>query len=203
MTNVLLVTSSPRGGASYSAQVAQEFAKEIEGAKITVRDLSAHPLPHIAADFVQAAYTPDADRSPAQRQALALSDKLIAELQAADVVVVAAGMINFGVPSTLKAWIDHVARAGVTFRYGPSGPEGLLTGKKTFLLLATGGVYSSGAYAPYDHLTPYLNGVLGFLGLTDVETVLIEGVGAGPEATEKALVGARSKAASLATAFAA
>jgi FMN-dependent NADH-azoreductase len=122
---------------------------------------------------------------------------LIAELNNADIVVIGAGMINFGVPSGLKSWLDHVTRAGVTFRYGAAGPEGLVTGKKVILVLATGGIYSTGPMAPLDHMEPHLRTSLGLLGMTDVETILIEGTAMGPEATEEALTGARAKAVAL------
>jgi FMN-dependent NADH-azoreductase len=207
--NVLLLTTSPRGDASHSTQVASELARKVAGANhreavnLTVRDLSRDSIPHIGPDFVHAAFTPEGDRTAAQRETLALSDQLIAELRAADVVVIGAGLINFGVPSTLKAWIDHVTRVGVTFRYSKLGPEGLLTGKRVVLIVATGGVYSSGPFQAMDHLEPYLRHALGFMGLTDIETIRIEGVAHGPEATEKALTQATERAEGIALALAA
>lgn len=200
MTNVLVLTSSPRGEAAHSTNVATELAGKIENAHVTVRDLCRNPLPHITPAFVHAMYTPEKDRTPQQRDALALSDELVAELTASDVVIIAAGLINFGEPSTLKAWIDHVSRAGQTFRYSESGPVGLLKGKKAILVLAMGGVYSTGPMASFNHLEPHLRSVLGFLGITDIETVLIEGVGLGEEALEKALGDARARVDSLAVA---
>lgn len=191
--NVLLLTTSPRGSQSISTRMAAELAQNVTGAnpsRLTVRDLVQNPIPHISPDFVQALGTPN-------HEALALSDQLVAELQAADVVVIAAGMINFGVPSTLKAWIDHIARAGVTFRYTENGPEGLVKGKKAILVLSQGGIYSSGPAQVMDHLEPYLRHTLGFIGLTDIETVLVEGVAMGPEAAEKTLAQAADKARSL------
>lgn len=198
MTNLLLLTSSPRGKASYSTQLARELAGRIENARVTHRDLTSPALPHIGPEFVQAVFTPEPDRTPAQRETLALSDELIAELNNADVVIIGAGMINFSIPSGLKSWLDHVTRAGITFRYSAAGPEGLVTGKKVILVLAKGGVYSSGTMAPLDHMEPHLYTSLGFLGMTDVETVVIEGTAMGPEATEEALASARAKAQTLA-----
>jgi FMN-dependent NADH-azoreductase len=203
MTNVLLITSSPRGENAYSTQVARDLIAQIGDTHVTVRDLSRDSLPHIGPDFVAASYTRAADRTAEQRAALALSDTLIGELQAADVVVIASGMINFGVPSSLKAWIDHVARAGVTFRYGANGPEGLITGKRAILVVASGGVYSEGPLAAINHFEPHLRAVLGFLGIKNIETVAIEGVGKGAEAVENALNGARTKVGNLALALAA
>ncbi len=197
MKNVLLVTSSPRGEMSHSTQVATDLAHSLGGA-LTVRELWRNPPPAIGPDFVHAAYTPAEARTAEQRAALALSDELIAELKAADTIVVGAGMINFGMPPALKTWIDHVARKGETFNYGEAGPVGLLTGKRLVLVLAYGGVYSSGPMAAMDHLEPALRGVLGWLGLTDVETVRIEGVAYGPEAAELALAGAATQVRELA-----
>lgn len=197
-TNVLLLTSSPRGEASLSTQVATELAQKITGAQVTTRELWRDPLPHISPAFIHAVFTPEADRSPEQREALVVSDALIAELQAADIVILGAGMINFALPSSLKAWIDHVTRSGLTFRYGEAGPEGLVQGKKVILVLATGGVYSEGPMVALNHMEPYLKTVLGFLGMTNVETILVEGVAFGPEATEKALTAARARAEALA-----
>lgn len=198
MTNLLLITSSPRGEASLSTQIATELVEEIQGVHVSVRDLVRFPLPHIDPEVVQAAYTPEADRTTRQREALALSDELIAELKNADIVVIGAGMINFGMPSGLKSWVDHVTRAGVTFRYGAAGPEGLVTGKRVILVLAMGGVYSAGPMAEWNHLGPHLQANLGFLGMTDTETIVIEGTAMGPEATEAALSAARAKAVALA-----
>jgi FMN-dependent NADH-azoreductase len=189
MKNVLLLTSSPRGELSHSTQVATKLAQEI-GGTLTVRELWRNPPPTIGPEFVHAVYTPEPHRTAAQREALAFSDEFIAELRAADLIVIGAGMINFGIPASLKSWIDHVTRKGETFEYGESGPVGLLTGKKLVLVLAFGGVYSSGPMESFDHLAPALHGVLGFLGLTDVETIRIEGVAYGEEAAAKALDGA-------------
>lgn len=204
MKNVLLVTSSPRGEASYSAQVATELAREITGeigGSLTVRELWREPIPAIGPEFVHAGFAPEADRTPEQRATLATSDELIAELQAADVVVVAAGMINFGMPATLKTWIDHLSRKGVTFRYGEAGPEGMVTGKRLVLVLASGGVYTSGPMLAMNHLEPPLRTNLGFMGLTNVETVWIEGVAYGEDAAELALASARERSREVAAGF--
>lgn len=203
MASILLVTSSPRGAASHSSRVATELAESLAastGAAIVTRDLAAAPLPHIDPAFSAGIYTPEDQRDAAQAAAVAPSDAAVDELLAADTVVIATGLINFGIASTLKSWLDHVARRGRTFSYGADGPKGLATGKKAYIVLASGGVYSQGPAAAMDFAVPYLKGVLGFLGISDVEVIRIEGVGMGPEAVEKALAAARDQVAGLAAA---
>lgn len=192
--NILLVTSSPRGDASYSTRVARELAQQLvrtdPEATLTVRDLNRDPVPFITESFVRAIFTPAENLSDEDRRALELSDTLVTELQRAGRIVIGSGMINFGVPAPLKAWIDQVTRVGLTFSYGSAGPEGLLKGKKVYLVLATGGVYSDGPAAPLDFQRPYLTATLSFLGLTDVEVILAEGTALGPDASERALAAA-------------
>ena len=204
MTNILLITSSPRGEDSYSTQVAREFAAKLQaahpGATLVKRDVNADPSPHLSTSLVQAIRRPVADRTPEDIAALEHSDALVAELKTADIIVLASGLINFGIPSALKSWVDHIARAGVTFRYGPDGVEGLLAGKKLYLVLAYGGIYAEGPMMALDFQTPYLKGVLGFLGLTDVEVVTIEGVAYGPEMAAKAVAAATERITELAAA---
>jgi FMN-dependent NADH-azoreductase len=191
MTQILFLTSSPRGGASYSNRVAARVLENLGRAhpesRLTVRDLAKDPLPHIDENFVTGIFSPTDRLSAEQRERLAVSDHLIEELLGADIVVIAVGMINFGIPSTLKAWIDHVTRAGRTFRYGEGGPRGLVTGKRVILVEAKGGVYSDGPRRDLDHVTPYLLQLLAFLGMTDVKVIGIEGTALGPEFAEKAL----------------
>ena len=202
MTSILLVTSSPRGAASHSTRLATELAQGLAearpGSSVVTRDLAATPLPHIDDAFASGIGTPAESRSPAQARAVAASDAAIDELLAADTVVIATGLINFNIASTLKAWIDNVTRAGRTFRYGASGPEGLAAGRKAYLVVASGGVYSDGPFAPYDHAVPYLKTVLGFIGITDLEVIRIEGVAISPEAERKALAAAQGQVAQLA-----
>jgi FMN-dependent NADH-azoreductase len=197
MTQVLLVTSSPRGAASHSTRIARSLVAQLAsgGAKSTVvvRDLFKNPLPHIGEDFVSALGTPPEQLTPAQKAAIARSDELIAELFAADVIVIASGMVNFGVPSTLKTYIDYVLRGGSTFRYTANGPEGLVKGKKAFIVHASGGIYSQGPAQAANFQDTYLKHVLAFIGITDVETISIEGIAYGPEAAEKAVTAAADK----------
>jgi len=131
------------------------------------------------------------------KRVLRLSDTLIDELLAADTIVIAAPMHNFGPPSTLKAWIDHVARAGRTFSYGPNGPQGLVKGKHAILVVASGGVYSAEPMKPFDFTEPYLHTVLGFIGITDVDVVRVAGVASSAIGPEKALASANSQSKQL------
>jgi FMN-dependent NADH-azoreductase len=194
MSKILLVTSSPRGDISLSSKVARTLADGLAasdpGSTVTVRDLVASPLPHIGPDFTGSAFTAPEARSPDQVEALALSNRVIDELLAADVVIIAAGLINFGTPSTLKAWIDHVTRVGRTFAYGEGGPKGLVTGKKVYLVEAYGGIYSIEPNKAANHLDPHLRTALAFVGLTDIETIVVEGVALGQDSADKALAAA-------------
>jgi len=203
MSSILLITSSPRGAESLSSSVANGLAEKLQaqsGGAITRRDLAVSPLAHVDGTFTSAIRKPAADRSPAEATAAAISDELTQELLDADTLVIATGLINFNIYSSLKTWIDHVARAGLTFKYSESGPVGLATGKKAYLVLASGGIYSSGPGVPMNHAVPYIKTVLGFMGITDVETIYVEGVAYGPEAAEKAIAAAHAKAAELALA---
>ena len=141
-----------------------------------------------------------ADRNAEEAAAIKISDELVAELQAADKIVIGTGLINFNIYSGLKSWIDNVARAGVTFSYSADGPKGHLTGKKAYIVLASAGVYSEGPAAPLNHAVPYLKTVLGFLGITDVEVLNVEGLAFGPDAVAKALAAAESRTKELAVA---
>jgi FMN-dependent NADH-azoreductase len=192
MSNVLLIHSSVFADKSQSLALARDFLKRYPHRSVVERALSPQTMPHLDGETFLAMGTPAAEQDGRQAAAAALSDALIAEVEAADTIVLAAPMYNFSIPSTLKAWIDHVARRGRTFRYTEKGPEGLLKGKKVYVLTARGGVYSNGApAAAFDFQEPYLRAVLGFLGLTDVTFVHFEGLAMGPEAAntnrEKAL----------------
>ncbi len=194
MKNILLIESSPRRSDSYSHQAARSIVNELQkrnpGAKLVVRDLAANPPPHVGLPFITGMYAAPEQRTPEQAKALALSDTLIDELLASDTIVIAVPMHNFAPPSTLKAWLDHVARVGRTFSYGESGPQGLLKGKHAILVLASGGVYSNERMKPLDFTEPYLRTVLGFIGITDVDVVRVEGVAATAIGPEKALAAA-------------
>ncbi len=165
--HLLHIDASARSADSNSRQLSARIAEQLAPASTSYRDL-ANPLPHIDETWVGATFTPPEHRSPEQAAALALSDTLVAELQAADTLVIGLPLYNFAIPSTLKAWIDHIARVGVTFRYTEAGPEGLLTGKRAIIVVAAGGV---GLGSDADHASAYLRQVLGFVGITDVTFV--------------------------------
>ncbi|WP_199261344.1 FMN-dependent NADH-azoreductase [Paracoccus binzhouensis] len=200
MSSILLVTSSPRGDESLSSKVAADLARALAakgGATVVHRDLGAAPIPHLDTVTTAAIRKPAEARNAQEAAAADHSDKLVAELLAADTVVIATGLINFGVYSTLKSWIDNVARAGLTFRYTENGPEGLATGKKVYVVLASGGVYSEGAAMGMNHAVPYLRTVLGFMGMTDLEVLHVEGLALGPEAAAKAVAAAQARTEAL------
>lgn len=189
MSQVLLITSSPRLE-SHSSRVARQLAEKLvsqTGSSLTVRDLTRRPLAHIDDSFAVARNTPPDLLTSAQKSVLSASDELLRELFATDILIIAAGMINFGIPSSLKAYIDHVVRPGVTFRYGEKGPEGLVKGKKAYIVVARGGVYSQGPMQAFNFQDTYLKAALGFMGITDVEVIAVEGVAFGAEAAEKAV----------------
>lgn len=195
MSHTLLVTSSPREADSLSTRFATEIAEGIQaqsGGPLTVRNLAANPPPHITPAYIQGRITSPGDRTPEQVEAVKVAQQFVDELKAADVIVLGSGMINFGLPSQLKAWFDHVTWPRVTFGYGDTGPKGLLTGKKVYLVTAAGGMFSEGAWAPLDFQTNYLLHLLGFIGLTDVEVVRVEGTVLGADAVKAAIANAET-----------
>lgn len=177
MSNILYVTASIRSDAdSISRGLGQRLVDGLAaktGASVTIRDLAANDLPFVSAERFGANLTPAAERTPEQAELAAIADTLIAELQAADTIIIASPIYNFGAPATLKAWADLVARAGTTFRYTETGPEGLLTGKKAYLAIASGG---TPAGSDIDFMSRWLTFFLGFLGITDVEIVAADGI---------------------------
>ncbi len=196
MTTILHLNSSVRSNGSISRQLTSEFVEKLKaahpGAAVIERDLAKDPVPHLTEEMMGAYFTPADQRTEAQRNTVKLSDDLVGELLSADIVVIGAPMYNFSISSTLKAWIDHVARAGLTFKYNEQGvPVGLVHGKKFFVFTSRGGVYSSGPAKALDFHETYLRGALGFLGITDVTFVNTEGVAMGEEAASKAVASSR------------
>ncbi len=202
MATILHIDSSVRNTGSLTRQLGSEFIAKLQAAdpaaRVVTRDLASAPVPHLTEQMLGAYFTPAEQRNADQAYVIKTSDTLVDELLAADTIVIGAPMYNFSVTSGLKAWIDHVARAGRTFKYGASGPEGLVTGKKVYVIVATGGAYSSGPAAALDHTTTYLRSVLGFLGMTDVTFIVAEGVAMGEEAVNAALAKTRAQIAAIA-----
>jgi len=190
MSTALVITSSALGEASVSSQLVAETVARLRshdpGLRVITRDLGRDPIPHLNVDSATALRGAEPENG-AQAAARSLSDALIAELKAADTLIIGAPMYNFGMPSTLKAWFDHVLRAGVTFRYSESGPEGLISGKRALVIVSRGGLYSEGPARAMDSQEPHLRNLLGFMGITDVTFLRAEKLAFGPEAREQAI----------------
>ena len=184
--NIMQLNASARREGANSTKVANSVVERLKAANpaatLTLRDLAVTPHPVLDEAALGALFTPADQRSPEQAARVALDDALIAEIQSHDTIVLGVPMYNFGVPVQFKAWIDAIARAGTTFRYTATGPEGLLTGKTVYVALARGGLYRD---TPNDSQVPYLKAVLGFLGMTDVRFIYAEGLAMGPEAVAK------------------
>jgi FMN-dependent NADH-azoreductase len=197
-TRILQINSSARrvveGQGSVSTRLAQELVARLQAqhpaSALTVRDLALQPQPVLDEAALQALFTPAEQRSAEQAARVALDDTLIAEVQAADVLVIGSPMINFGVSAQLKNWIDAISRARVTFQYTANGPEGLLKNKKVYVVLSRGGIHRD---QPSDTVVPYLRNVLAFLGMTDVQFIYAEGMAMGPEAEAAGWAAAREQ----------
>lgn len=180
MKKILIVESSPRGESSVTRKITKQFTEKLltkdPGAQLIYRDLVKTPVPHLSEDSIQAFFTPAEQRNAEHLKAISFSETLTDELLAADTIIIAAPMWNFGIPSVLKAWIDHVSRAGKTFSFGPNGLVGLAAGRKVYIITSSGSVFSEGPFASYDMLVPYLKTFLGFIGISDIEVIRIEGV---------------------------
>lgn len=199
MNCILYIRSSLSGPDSVSNQLADEFLAGLKarkpGVRVTMLDLAKDLLPHLGSEEFGAWTVPDEQRSDAQRELAALSDQLIDALFAHDTLVLAVPMYNLGIPSTLKAWIDRVARAGKTFRYTAEGPKGLVNGVQAYVFFARGGVYRE---TSLDTQTRHLRAVLSQMGITDVETVYAEGLDMGEKVRSASFAEARSAISMLA-----
>lgn len=180
MKTILHLTSSPRQDASISIKLGETIIEQLQqkypDSTVTAVNLISENIPHLDAPHLQSFFTPEDQLSSADADAIRYSDQAIRQLMAADILVIGAPLYNFGIHSALKAWIDHIARAGITFRYSEDGPEGLVKGKKVYLAMASGGIYSEGPYQAYDFVVPYLKATLGFLGMTDITVYRAEGI---------------------------
>lgn len=200
MKRLLQINSSLSGDEGYSNTLTNQFVQQWQArhpnGTVRVRDLARHPVPHLDAERLHAFITPADKRTEQQREIVAYSDSLINELREADVIVFGVPMYNFGIPSTLKAYFDHIARSGETFRYTENGAEGLLEDKPVYLLAARGGVYAG---TDADSQTSYLNTFLSFLGLRNTQFVYAEGI-AVSETKQQALAQASAQIEQLAVA---
>ncbi len=192
MTKILAIKSSASGAASVSNMLVDELVAGL-GADVVERDVGANPLPHLTPGALagMGRIPPEGQSESEAHAARKLSDEVIAELKAADVIVIGAPMYNFGIPAALKSWIDYIARAGETFAYSAAGPEGLVKGKKVIVVEARAGFYSDGPMTSFDAQEPHLKAVLGFLGMTDVTFVRAEKLAFGPEVRDASLAEAR------------
>lgn len=195
MKNILVINSSISGSNGNSNKLVQFLLAQLSGAQVTEIDLNAQPLPHLEMSEIGAWMTPAAERSSEQQALAAYSDELIAKVEAADAIVFGVPMYNFALPSQLKALLDRLARAGVTFKYTETGPVGLLKDKPVIFALARGGVYAN---SPADSQVPFLKTFFNFVGLTQLHFVYAEGLNMGPEAAEEGLTGAQQQLTELA-----
>ena len=191
---ILQINTSARSAGANSTRLADCITARLKArnpaAVIELRDLAANPHPVLDEAALDALFTPAEQRTAEQAARVALDDALIAQLQAADVIVLGVPMYNFGVPVQLKTWIDAIAKAGTTFRYTENGPEGLIKGKKVYVALARGGIYRD---TPADSQVPYLKAVLGFVGMTDVDFIYAEGLAMGADSADKGFAAAAAQ----------
>lgn len=196
MKNVLVIKSSISGDNGKSNQlIAHLLGEGALGISVTEIDLNATPMSHLAMDEIASWMTPASERTPEQQTLAAVSDELIAKVTAADALVIGVPMYNFALPSQLKALLDRLARAGVTFKYTEQGPVGLLQDKPVVFALARGGIYANG---PADSQVPFLKTFFNFIGLTQLHFVYAEGLNMGPESAETALNKAQAELKELA-----
>ena len=177
---ILHLISSPRGEASFSIKLGNAIVEKLQaanpGSSLVTHNLTDSPFPHLEEVHINSFFTPLENYTPELAEAVKHSNEAITELKNADAIVIGVPMYNFGIHSTLKAWLDHIARVGQTFSYSENGPEGLVKNKKVYLAISSGGVYSEGPMKVYDFTESYLRSVLGFLGMVDVSVFRAEGL---------------------------
>ena len=189
MSKVLVITASPRGERSVSRALttnfAQNWAKHHPDATVLLRDLGHHPVPHVTEPWVVGAFAPPEAQTPESKAAIAVSDQLVDEFLSASSYIFGVPMYNFNIPSTFKAYIDQIVRAGKTFAVGPNGYEGLVKGKKALFITTSGGSYQPGsATAAYNFQEPYLRTIFGFMGVTEVQFVVADSMNLGEDAAK-------------------
>jgi FMN-dependent NADH-azoreductase len=193
MKTLLQINASMFAENGQSTRLAKKFVagwlEKNRGGEVVVRDVAADEVPHLSGQRMGAFMAKPEERTAQQQTVVDYSDALIEEIRRADVIVLGLPMYNFAIPSELKAYLDHITRAGVTFRYTENGPVGLLTGKKAYVFAARGGMYAG---TPNDTQTPYIRTILGFLGITDVEFTYAEGLAMGEESKQAALTNAEA-----------
>jgi FMN-dependent NADH-azoreductase len=205
--HLLVIDASPRTARSHSRKLSADYAAAWRAAhpagKVTTRDLTQEPPPFVTEAWVGGAFAAEDAQSPATRDAIAVSNRYIEELLAADEVLIATPMYNLAVPAALKAWIDQIVRAGRTFAYGAGGYEGLVKGKRVKVIVTSGGDFRPGTSgAGFDFLSPYLRGILGFIGVTDIEFIYAHSLTDGNPQREPSLAAAQETARKLAAAAA-
>jgi FMN-dependent NADH-azoreductase len=180
MKKILHIISSPRADNSFSIKLGNAIVNKIKeaypGSSTNNVNLVEHQFPHLEESHLTSFFTPSENRTAEHAELVRHSDQSIAEIKDADIIVIGAPVYNFNIHSTLKAWIDHIVRAGITFKYDENGPQGLLSNKKVYVAIASGGVFSEGPLKPIDYVEPYLKTILSFIGLTDITFFRVEGL---------------------------
>jgi FMN-dependent NADH-azoreductase len=194
MKKILHIISSPRGGASFSIKLGNAIVEQVQakypGSTVTETNLVKINFPHLEEAHLASFFTPEDARTPEHWAAIKHSDDAIKQIMDADIIVLGAPLYNFAIHSTLQAWINHIVRKGITFNYDENGPQGLIKGKKVYIAMSSGGIYTEGPMQPMDFVTPYLKMMLSFLGLSDITQFRIEGTnipGVQDTAAEKGL----------------
>ena len=190
MSKILLITASPRGERSVSRALstsfAQMWAQHHPNDTVLLRDLGHHPVPHVTEPWVLGAFAPADAQTPESKSAIAVSDQLVDEFLSCDRFIFGVPMYNFNIPSTLKAYIDQIVRAGRTFAVGPNGYEGLVKDRKALFILSSGGAYGAAPMSAYNFQEPYLRAIFGFIGVTDVQVITADSMNMGDDAAKLA-----------------
>jgi FMN-dependent NADH-azoreductase len=180
MKHILHLKSSIQGAISYSIKLGDAVVEQIQnkypGSTVEELNLVDMEIPHLKPEVLRTFFIPGDQLTEEERESIRLSDALVKQLLAADIIVIGAPLINFTIHSSLKAWIDHITRAGITFGYSENGPIGMVTGKKVYIAMSSGGIYSEGPAKANDFVAPYLKAFLGFLGMTDLTVFRAEGL---------------------------